>query len=815
MPNEILLAIAKSLPVSDVIALGQSCRAFHDTLIHDFVQTRLAYRDPFIFTRLLFVAIERGDDSLFCRLLRVRHAQIRQDESRWSQLENPVTPDKMLFCSPLPRKDLESIRDAAGRASVVSPITIAHFPDLGLELQCERLLRMSDNNAFSMAAHLPLQDQELVCVSGLSSDSPDLNRHSWCWSPIHVAVIKGNLFQVSKLLELGQKIDTLAYGACNCIMPFSIPCRGSLPGDPSLTRRVSPIRSSIAVTPLHLAICTGNVPMAKLLLQQGASLTVGLPVSSHRPHLIVLPPEFKPANGFHGNTLTALHSAVIRRDPEIVDLVIRSSKFSDAPRVEVNRACFGNMTALHLAIARAPLDEVPRDSMEDVASDPAHDSPFVQVLSRLVDAGAIMAQAPDDPLTMCCLSGKLQHAAYLLSRQPRLCPATPCSDSKRRMYDSALRALCVQDCPWRLVWQLDELRVVVLARRSLRDLPVQARPARLGPLFSSVSTILQMPDVAPVLKCIRVLMTRCNRSVHARPQASAHPVSPAHPSRNAWLSRESPLRHAVKSGFYPVVSHLLGQGIADYEESVTSPEDDLLMLGLDQWASNYSHAQTVRALIPAYEPIRATIPDHFMVGCFSLAASFPTPYARALFIDLQRLRPLEDFSLTDILIIFTGLHLELVANPLEHDLVCLVLEALDKRLARLGSLDAQECPRFLAELKSYFETNALEHTQLVYHRVAETFLLGPARPALVPRASGPVVGGDLSCDSESEPGSGDDRVSEYESDGQYDYDGDSDSHYDSAGESDSGDDIIDDQSSGHDSDSHSDSEEESGSGDDH
>ena len=184
MPAEIILHITHSITTCHIITLSQTCRFFNE-VIRGSLASIIAHRDPDTFTRLLFLAVELKDDSLFRRLLHIdEHHSLPDDEQPWAKRRFPISPANMVFCSPLPRKDLLSICAHAGRATILSPITGAHYPDLGKELLQEERIRYGSYRGYKYySPEFPAPRDDLVYISGLSDDTPDmLSLHSWHWS---------------------------------------------------------------------------------------------------------------------------------------------------------------------------------------------------------------------------------------------------------------------------------------------------------------------------------------------------------------------------------------------------------------------------------------------------------------------------------------------------------------------------------------------------------------------------------------------------------------------------------------------------------
>lgn len=88
------------------------------------------------------------------------------------------------------------------------------------------------------------------------------------WEPIHVAASKGRMDMIGVLLDKGANIDALSWGICLC--------RPHLPVEAFRDNQTVDADELDALygggwTPLHVAICHGQIETAKYLLKRGAS----------------------------------------------------------------------------------------------------------------------------------------------------------------------------------------------------------------------------------------------------------------------------------------------------------------------------------------------------------------------------------------------------------------------------------------------------------------------------------------------------------------------------------------------------------------
>lgn len=97
----------------------------------------------------------------------------------------------------------------------------------------------------------------------------------WAWTPIHAAVLKRNDIALRVILESGANANTPCSGLCDC----AAPC---LRQEDDPNESVAPHTSRTVWSPLHIAICTGNVEAMRLLVDASASDLVGAMVKSPR-----------------------------------------------------------------------------------------------------------------------------------------------------------------------------------------------------------------------------------------------------------------------------------------------------------------------------------------------------------------------------------------------------------------------------------------------------------------------------------------------------------------------------------------------------
>lgn len=147
------------------------------------------------------------------------------------------------------------------------------------------------------------------CDSGMIEDCS--------WEPIHIAAAKGRVDMIDKLLEKGANIDGGSWGYCLC--------QPHLPLEAFSQSRVINLQELEDLhggswTPLHVAICHGQVEAAKFLLSRGASTHVYQGIE-----LEILPPPWQVEGGLPNPEtfkVTALHDAAAHNHPDLLQFIV-------------------------------------------------------------------------------------------------------------------------------------------------------------------------------------------------------------------------------------------------------------------------------------------------------------------------------------------------------------------------------------------------------------------------------------------------------------------------------------------------------------
>jgi ankyrin repeat protein len=185
---------------------------------------------------------------------------------------------------------------------------------------------------------------------------------SW-WFPLHLAVLGGHTDLVGLFISSGAILDVPSGNLCNCKYPLL----ATPGGHPAVQFRR-------AWTPLHTAICSGHIDIAKTLLHRGASLSFG-EHSKHIPH-----------------PFTVLHNAACVGSTELVDYILDGKYQTDVQLVDTTE-----MSPLWLAYIQGHWDVV--DTL----------------LARGADINDDLA-AGYTPLSDACLFGEFSSALKLVTR---------------------------------------------------------------------------------------------------------------------------------------------------------------------------------------------------------------------------------------------------------------------------------------------------------------------------------------------------------------------------------------------------------------
>ncbi|VUC37532.1 unnamed protein product [Clonostachys rosea] len=136
----------------------------------------------------------------------------------------------------------------------------------------------------------------------------------WRWSLVHVAALKGSIPILERLLRESPRLDTGCLGLCACeVQPQILGPR---------TADTCSLQTPLW-TPLHLAICSGRIQVAELLLSAGVSEDME---------------QFQAETDFVPTGLTSLHVACMSGQTNMVEWLIRARDYQS--RIDVlDSAC--------------------------------------------------------------------------------------------------------------------------------------------------------------------------------------------------------------------------------------------------------------------------------------------------------------------------------------------------------------------------------------------------------------------------------------------------------------------------------------------
>ncbi|KAI5461443.1 hypothetical protein BGZ63DRAFT_356962 [Mariannaea sp. PMI_226] len=138
------------------------------------------------------------------------------------------------------------------------------------------------------------------------------------WQPIHIAASKGRIDVIDLLLEKGAEIDGMSWGFCIC--------RPHLPIEAFAESRAVEEEELEDLhgggwTPLHIAICHGQMETAKHLLTKGASYIIYQGIDFELDETALEPPAGE-QNADTKFSLTAMHHAAKHNQLELLEFIV-------------------------------------------------------------------------------------------------------------------------------------------------------------------------------------------------------------------------------------------------------------------------------------------------------------------------------------------------------------------------------------------------------------------------------------------------------------------------------------------------------------
>ncbi|AEO68284.1 uncharacterized protein THITE_2130035 [Thermothielavioides terrestris NRRL 8126] len=581
LPNETLLHIAGYLEEPDLWALSLVNRRF--AVVATGLLRKQLYNDRRRCMEVLLWAVEVGNNKLLRELL-----------------ERGVNPN-FYFRSAILRSRLLDVIAAQGRRGTPNPHKDrALAAELYREHYCRDLrerkhvlwLRCAAARETPMEQdldwnllhahiverpHLP-KDFGVVGFSGLSNI-----RMYWAWTPLHVAVQRGDNDAVRLLLHHGSDINAQCWGLCDCAAL-------SLDSVDTTADSVVPHRFRSTWTPLHVAICSGHEETAKLLLDHGAwKLTGGLVHQVPTVHRKVR------------LNMTALHTAISVGNAQMCKMLLRELPLE----AWYDRRVRGYQCPLLVAAAEGHIQTVGKVLLESGAR-------LVSDAYPLEEQEGVVIR---DPLSFLCLQYRYDDARWLIEfYQASNC--YPVGDPAHH-FTRSLAVLCGLH-PRKVYHKLSlRERQDHLYRLNLSDLSWPAQKPGT-------------PEEIEASKPERVLLAQTLLSLGADPDHQED-------ERRSWMQLwtlsgtqdwgcvdigRSPLQIAASYGFAEMVKLLISHG-AKFDMPPNwrrVPSELPLMLAAKQALTTTGNLETVRALLDA-------------------GASLENPGDESILIYLYKLRP--------------------------------------------------------------------------------------------------------------------------------------------------------------------------------
>ncbi|KAK4132670.1 ankyrin [Trichocladium antarcticum] len=365
-------------------------------------------------------------------------------------------------------------------------------------------------------SHIPALDQFGV------SENPEgyETTHYWAWGPIHVAVLLGYNQVLCLLLDHGADFNAQCSGLCDCAAP-------SLTGEQELDESISPRCMRSVWTPLHVAMCSGNLGAVALLLSSGASTFVG--------GLLTNPPDL------HSRArlpITAFHNAAWLGSTRLCEVFLQTRRFKKG----LDRANRRKQTALHYAAAGGSIQSVGKLLLENGAElHPYGDLDSEQEEALLQNS----VELASDPVRQLCMQFRYGEARWLLRFYRQLHVRK--SESTAQLCTRVLAALCVLRKP------------ALYSRLSLRD--QQDRLYNTAQKSQDYEKDIQ--DSRHARLAFARELVKYGADAH-HPDAASHsdmPISSIPSTRRGGYVYRTPLQLAARSGFGEMIELLLARGV--------------------------------------------------------------------------------------------------------------------------------------------------------------------------------------------------------------------------------------------------------------
>ncbi|GAB1317873.1 Ankyrin repeat domain-containing protein 17 [Madurella fahalii] len=421
LPNETLLQICGYLDEPDLRALTQANRRLSGPA--SLVLWDLIYTDPARCKEVLLWAVEAG-----------HHEVLR------TMLERGTDPNFYYLSSLLRSRLMDLFAAQGGQRGTAAPrddrlrkaeVLKEKYCRNGVTRRSVRHRHEKHRDGIPLAQDFDWHvDYEYADHHGCSLETFGIvdcleelaTRKYWSWSPIHVAVLRGDNDAVRLLLDHGANIDARCSGLCDCAGP-------DVEVEDDFGDSIMPNKNRPVWTPLHVAICTGNEDTARLLITLGASNLVG-----------VLLRQKIPWNYFNCHLrITALQSAAWLGSVQMCKLLLEHPGFD----VSIDRRGRRGHVAIHYAAAAGHIRTVGKLLLENGALFPNYKDKDAR--PRHVPNGSPRLARPrhiiNDPLRQLCMQHKYDDARWLVSFCRRLY-TDEAPIRTVQLYSRALAALC-------------------------------------------------------------------------------------------------------------------------------------------------------------------------------------------------------------------------------------------------------------------------------------------------------------------------------------------------------------------------------------
>lgn len=365
-------------------------------------------------------------------------------------------------------------------------------------------------------SHLPALDRFGVTEKPEGYETPDY----WAWGPIHVAVLLGYNEVLCLLLDHGADVNAQCSGLCDCAAP-------SLTGERELDESISPRMMRSVWTPLHVAMCSGNLDAVRLLISYGASTIVG--------GLLTHPPELSRRARL---AITAYQNAAWLGSTRLCEVFLQTRRFKRGLD-STNRR---KQTALHYAAAGGSIQSVGKLLLENGAKLHRYGDLDSEQEEALLQNSVDLAS---DPVRQLCMQFRYGEARWLLRFYRQLHVSK--SESTAQLCTRVLAALCVLRKP------------ALYSRLSLRD--------QQDRLYNTTQKSQDYEKDIEASRHARLAFARellkYGADAH-HPDAANHsdmPISSVSTTQRGGYVFRTPLQLAARSGFGEMIELLLSRGV--------------------------------------------------------------------------------------------------------------------------------------------------------------------------------------------------------------------------------------------------------------